>query len=833
MDKSNKYTLSKIKNLSTKEAAFKYAEYGFHIFPVWGIDPCSNMCMCGDPNCRNKGKHPCVGSGFKEATTDLNKINQWWNQYPNANIGISAIASGLIIVDIDPRNGGYETLKQLEKEHSDLPETLSASTSMQSGTRGNHYYFNAPDGEHTLKSTIGPGIDIKYNGYVVAPPSLHQSGIRYEWVDGCDHIEDLPNWVFKISKSKKGIDRSLLKSCGHSDKGTFTDEYNLKVVDWLMPDDAIQNGDTIKGSHPVHGSTTGSNLSINTRDNTWYCFRCGAGGSGADAYAVAKGIIECGDAGKGAFDDSDIAAKMIESLKSDGYEIKDKLLEEGQLISEELLKNHLINKEKTPKPKPIKKTEPDFWRLPGIGGELQDIYMKTAPVPNMKYAWVASLAIISVVCSRKYSSVRRNYSSLYFIVLGDSSTGKTYISSFISKVLSQCGMSKLWSGDGGFATEQGAFSALKKTPSLITTIDEAGYSRLAGKDSAFQISAKAAAMKIFSQCDGEFSLPKVSMRSKTAKDRADLENYNMPIKKPGLTCVEMSTATTFLPTIDSKNVESGELGRYLIVLSSEFPYPNKDDILEDIVVPEKIRATLRKLRYGNHAYISDEKIRDIAEKRVWDAYNNRDVDDIDIGELISPSDATITIEYENLKNNSRWLNGYPDDPNVPPEPIKYQWEYPEMYKELFESEHIKILKKYKGKTAVHTKAMETAAKLSLVYSIMAGYDYISKKCAVKSIKIVKMLMKQIDDEFLPEIGDTEAIRVVQKICKVIKSKGAAGAVQSDWRHIRAWRNLGKSTRADVIEMLNDYGILQATRTPENGGQKYIVYFHPDYVDNDT
>ena len=172
MDKTNKYTLSGIKNVSMKEAAFKYAELGFKIFPVYGIDPSTNLCLCGDHNCRNKGKHPCVGNGYKEATDDLNQVNKWWKQYPNANIGISAKGSGLVIVDIDPRNGGYETIKKLEGEHENLPITLSASTSMQSGTRGNHYYFNAPAGDYKLHGGIGPGIDIKYEGYVVAPPSL-------------------------------------------------------------------------------------------------------------------------------------------------------------------------------------------------------------------------------------------------------------------------------------------------------------------------------------------------------------------------------------------------------------------------------------------------------------------------------------------------------------------------------------------------------------------------------------------------------------------------------------------------------------------------------------
>ena len=131
----------------------------------------------------------------------------------------------------------------------------------------------------------------------------------------------------------------------------------------------------------------------------------------------------------------------------------------------------------------------------------------------------------------------------------------------------------------------------------------------------FRLPQKPRAMKFFSQCDGELGLPKVSMRSRAKRERDDLEEYNKPVKKPGLTCVEMSTVDTFMETLKTTNAESGELGRYLIILSTEFPYPNQDDILEDVVVPDTIRSALRNLRYGNHAHISDDKIREIAKSR--------------------------------------------------------------------------------------------------------------------------------------------------------------------------------------------------------------------------
>lgn len=113
----------------------------------------------------------------------------------------------------------------------------------------------------------------------------------------------------KAVKAKKSITGS---------SNSFADKYNLRVEDWLMPNDATIVGNEIRGSHPIHGSETGNNLHLDTLNNTWYCFRCGSGGGGGDAYAVAKGIIQCGQAGHGAFDDKNVAAKMLKSLEDDG-----------------------------------------------------------------------------------------------------------------------------------------------------------------------------------------------------------------------------------------------------------------------------------------------------------------------------------------------------------------------------------------------------------------------------------------------------------------------------------------------------------------------------------
>ena len=54
-------------------------------------------------------------------------------------------------------------------------------------------------------------------------------------------------------------------------------------------------------SHPIHGSTTGTNLRVNQQENIWYCFRDGSGGGVFEAWAVARGLIDCSNAKTGWF----------------------------------------------------------------------------------------------------------------------------------------------------------------------------------------------------------------------------------------------------------------------------------------------------------------------------------------------------------------------------------------------------------------------------------------------------------------------------------------------------------------------------------------------------
>lgn len=294
----NSISTLKYKNVSLKESALAYAEKDFAVFPVHYIDE-SGECTCGGKKDCTPGKHPMTKHGHKDATTDPDQIRAWWTRSKNANIGLNCKESGVIVIDTDPRSGGHRTLAALEEEHEKLPTTLTALTSYQDDVRGKHRYFRAPAGVK-FKGTLGSGIDIKHNGYVILPPSIHPSGICYQWEDDSTEIADLPEWLLILLTDAGKAVKTPARGMPSGYSGSISDQYNLRVEDYLMPENGKYiSSDEIRGSHPLHGSTTGKNLCINRRKNTWYCFRHQTGGGGAEAYAVAKGIIDCSEARPG------------------------------------------------------------------------------------------------------------------------------------------------------------------------------------------------------------------------------------------------------------------------------------------------------------------------------------------------------------------------------------------------------------------------------------------------------------------------------------------------------------------------------------------------------
>jgi len=186
-------------------AALGYAALGWRVFPIrcpvftaFGV-----RCSCNKKDCRNPGKHSHILKFQSAASTNHTAIEGWWKEWPDANIGIvTGRTSRIVVLDVDPRNDGDESLGKLTQLHGALPETVTAVTS----------------GGGSLDRDAYPGLDIQADKVcVVAPPSRHKTGEKYRWVEGlephCTEMAPLPSWILReITGASKKRPRNRTKT---------------------------------------------------------------------------------------------------------------------------------------------------------------------------------------------------------------------------------------------------------------------------------------------------------------------------------------------------------------------------------------------------------------------------------------------------------------------------------------------------------------------------------------------------------------------------------------------------------------------------------------------
>jgi hypothetical protein len=140
--------------------------------------------------------------GLKDGSVDEGQIRRWWTENPIANIGIvTGRESGIIVLDIDVKDDGPNSLAAIEDGNEKLPPTVEVIT----GGGGAHRFFRHPVHTNVPNSAkrLGRGLDVRGDGgYVVAVPSLHASGERYSWdlYAGLNEAElaELPPWLLKL-----------------------------------------------------------------------------------------------------------------------------------------------------------------------------------------------------------------------------------------------------------------------------------------------------------------------------------------------------------------------------------------------------------------------------------------------------------------------------------------------------------------------------------------------------------------------------------------------------------------------------------------------------------
>lgn len=168
-----------MKNTPLKAQAFELSQLGFSVIPL------------------NSNKKPLIKwARYQNNRATNSQIRSWFRSLDVKGIGIiTGKISELVVIDVDPRHGGSNAAL----------ESFNTPTS-KTGSNGWHFYFR-PVCSQDYQTIHLKGYDILGNGaYVIAPPSLHPNGQRYEWIKSIfdTELKDFPfQLAVTLGKSKR------------------------------------------------------------------------------------------------------------------------------------------------------------------------------------------------------------------------------------------------------------------------------------------------------------------------------------------------------------------------------------------------------------------------------------------------------------------------------------------------------------------------------------------------------------------------------------------------------------------------------------------------------
>ena len=385
------------------QAALEYAGLGYSVFP----------CASGD-------KMPITKNGCLDATTDEDQIIEWWQQKPNANIGIAT--KGLLVVDIDGSDNEWLT-------NPDIMQSLSSGAMSQTTTGGRHFIFRQLPGTEFKNTTgkLAPKVDTRADGgYIVAPPSMIGPK-AYEWLPSYELNEPLerltvvPEWIieklnqvseeqFELptdgNKIPKGQQHnSLFKAGCKMRRFGCTFEVINAALQTMNQNQCTEPG-TVEAIEKIARSAANYSPDQNDQADTecWY---------------------------EQVFDQSE----NEEPESTDPGQIDQSLLS-----------------------------------VPGFISEVMDYTLKTAPQPNYVLSFCGALALQSFLAGRKVSDQFDNRTNLYLLGLAHSGSGKDWPRKINTKVLNH--LSLIDCIGEKFASGEGLEDALFQNPSMLFQTDE-------------------------------------------------------------------------------------------------------------------------------------------------------------------------------------------------------------------------------------------------------------------------------------------------------------------------------------------------------------------------
>lgn len=574
------------------EVCADFCAAGLRIFPLHRIE--SGKCSCGDKDCHAVGKHPTRNNWTHAPVVDESVIESWLDgEFIEAATGFGWALDGQhIVIDVDPRNGGNESLKMLE---DDLGLSLSEDCHavVKTGGNGLHFYYLKPAGADLAwkMPTKYVGIDIKQGGgYVVMPESVHISGNRYQWLNfaksNIDQLSYLPEALAKMLARPKHE--------ANSNTGSASLDEVREALSFLDAD--MGHDDWVKISIAVYRATDGQGFNV-WRDWCATGSKFKASESEARWHSFSKRVSS-----------SITGATLFAAAMREGY-VKREAVPEFTAEQLEYIENFGSwgkQSESTARER-VKVTElddVDIYNLPGMAGELQNYIRASSRYDNPNLSLAATLSVASNVTGRgaylagRWSNVVPN---LLLLVIASSATGKEAAMDSVRSLLAEAGIAGAC--HGRIKSDKDLLDSLAQNQYATYLIDEFGghlkkINNAARTGNATYLeSVVYTIMEVFTKSNGVL-LTDISRRNaiiaelntmrvrelahykdnqdQGAKNRAEYLKHVIDqisqyggMKNPVLSMFTTATPSTMTEAFTVESVESGFLSRSLVFFEHE------------------------------------------------------------------------------------------------------------------------------------------------------------------------------------------------------------------------------------------------------------------------
>jgi hypothetical protein len=515
--------------------ALRYAKRGIPVFPL-----------------KPRGKLPLTVRGFKDATTDERQIRAWWDRWSDANIGIPTGAGTFSVVDVDAKSGGHESLAHLIGAFGEIPETPLSLT----GGGGFHYCFQPAAGFRNSAGRLGQGIDTRGDGgYIVAPPSVHESGRPYSWEGDHDFFElslaPLPDWLHP--ERAKPLPKLAAGNLGE----VFT------------PGPPKADGSPVKegGRNNAAASLAGQYIT-----------------KGMSLHEVMRYLSEWNQTNQPPLGDDELARTVASVARTHANNHPAAAIPvappPAELSTGDAQPVDIIAQLVKPKTFP-----PHLLTPPGFVGRLCQWMNETAIKPQPVLAMGNAMAFWGAVIGRKVATRTDLRSNLYILGVGESGSGKDHSRKCIKRLCARAGLTEYILGGEDISSDSAIYKAVYEHPSVLFQFDEIGH-MLANANSKYAASHQRAIAPLLTKL---FSSAQTTFLGKEYANRKD--NRRQDIEQPNVCIYGTTVPDRLYEGLSPGEIKDGFLGR-MIVLQSNDPDPEEQEVLST-AVPEDVVTSVQ------------------------------------------------------------------------------------------------------------------------------------------------------------------------------------------------------------------------------------------------